>query len=376
MSARRRDRWVGSLLLGAALLSPSWLTAQERVRDLELNGGLSVEAYRGNLTAATVSAADSASRVAAAIGEVGARGTLALHETERRWLFLTFDGGLRQFAAGGFAVRDYAPREWVGQSALSFTQLLGSWAAATARAGWRGRSVEDRPPMPLFLQPGFGLVTASLRLDLSEIDRVRFDVTGDAEWADYTAQPFVTSLDLLDRRSQGAEVGAAWGARATVRLFAAIRRSEYPNQQTFSESDPTRRDRTVQAGFSWRMDSPITAELGLEGTVNRSNSRRPAYDALSFRSVVSVPLPLDVGATVLAVLTAKSYVYESDFKLLVPGEEADNASVLYLDLARPLAPALDGSLRLGWTRAEAGVGDAYFQRFGLSLLLRYRPGPF
>ena len=116
------------------------------------------------------------------------------------------------------------------------------------------------------------------------------------------------------------------------------------------------------------MDAPITAQLGVEGTINRSNSRRPEYDALSLRSVVSVPLPLDVGAT------QKAYVRESEFKLLVPGEEADNASVLYLDLARPLATALDGSLRLGWTRAEADVGNAYFQRFGLSMLLRYRPG--
>ena len=92
--------------------------------------------------------------------------------------------------------------------------------------------------------------------------------------------------------------------------------------------------------------------------------------------MVSVPLPLDVGGTLLAVITGKSYVNESDFKVLVPGEEADNASVVYLDLTRPLAPALDGSVRLGWPRAEADVGDAYFQRFGISMLLRYRPGGF
>ena len=94
------------------------------------------------------------------------------------------------------------------------------------------------------------------------------------------------------------------------------------------------------------------------------------------RSLVSVPLPLEIGATLLAVVTAKSYVSQTDFKVLVPGEEADNASVLYLDLARPLALGLDGSLRLGWTRAEADVGDQYFQRFGASLQLRYRPEAF
>jgi len=51
--------------------------------------------------------------------------------------------------------------------------------------------------------------------------------------------------------------------------------------------------------------------------------------------------------------------------------QEDNASVVYLDLARPLAPALGGSMRLGWTRAEADVGNAYFQSFGISMLLRY-----
>ena len=231
--------------------------------------------------------------------------------------------------------------------------------------------------MPLFLQPGFGIATTSVRLDLNEIDQVRLDVTADAEWADYTARPLATtSLDLLDRRSRGVEVGAAWGERTSVRLFGALRQGDYPNQKTNEPSDSTRTDRTVQAGFTWTMEMPITAQLGVEGTLNRSNSRRPEYDALSVRGVVAVPLPFDVGATVLGVWTAKSYLRETEFKLLVPGEEADNASVVYLDLSRALAERLDASLRLGWTRAEADMGDAYFQRFGTSLLLRYRPGSF
>ena len=377
MSAARRLAGLAlTMAAGVLLARPTQVRAQDRVRDLELNGGLSLEAYRGNLAAASVSVADSTDEAAAAIGELGGRGTVALLETERRWAFLSFDAGLRQFAAGGFTVRDYAPREWAGQAGLSVTQLLGKWAAATGHVGWRGRAVEDRPPMPLFLQPGFGIATASAKLELSEIDQVSFDVLADAEWADYTAQPLVAPLDLLDRTSQGVEVGAAWGQGTTFRVFAAARRSAYPHQQTNEPNDPTRRDGTVQAGFSWSMDAPITAQLGLEGTVNRSNSRRPEYDALSLRSVVSVPLPFDVGATVLGVLTAKSYVNESDFKVLVPGEEADNASVLYLDLARAIARGVDGSVRLGWTRAEADVGDAYFQRFGVSMQLRYRPGAF
>ena len=360
-------------LLGAFLLT-SPASGQSRVRELELNGGLSVEAYRGNLVAASSSVTDSTQRADAAIGELGTRGTVALLESERRWLFLGFDAGFRQFAAAGFVVRDYAPRELVGQSTLSFSQLFGAWGTATARAGWRGRAVKDRPPMPLFLQPGFGIATASLKLELSQIDGVRFDVLADGELANYSATRLAQQLDLLDRRSQGAEVGASWGDRAVVRVFSSVRKSRYANQMTFDPADPFRRDRTVQGGFSWSIDSPVTAEIGVEGTVNRSNSRRPEYDALSARSLVSVPLPFDIGATLLAVVTGKSYVNQSDFKVLVPGEEADNASVVYLDLARPLALGLDASLRLGWTRAEADVGNAYFQRFGLSMLLRYRPG--
>ena len=83
-----------------------------------------------------------------------------------------------------------------------------------------------------------------------------------------------------------------------------------------------------------------------------------------------------VGATVLGVLTTKSYVSQSDFKVLVPGEEADNASILYLDLARALGQGIDSSLRLELTHAEADVGNAYFRRFGVSMLLKYRPGAF
>jgi hypothetical protein len=367
---------LGAVLGTALALLAAPAAAQDRVRDLELNGGLSVEAYRGNLAAATASVTVSTEKADAAIGEIGARGTIALLESERRWIFAGFDAGMRQFAAQGFVVRDYAPREWVGQGQIAYTQLLGDWATATTRLGWRGRAVKDRPPMPLFLQPGFGIGDASVKLELSELDGVRFDVQGDAEWANYSASRFAQQLDLLDRHSQGFEAGASWGDEAVVRVFGGMRLGKYANQLTFDPKDPYRRDRTVQAGVSWTMDSPVTAELGVDGTVNRSNSQRPEYDAVSARGLVSVPLPFEVGATLLAVWTEKEYVNKSDFKVLVPGEEADNASVIYLDLSRPVALGLDASLRLGWTRAEADVGNAYFQRFGMSMLLRYRPGGF
>ena len=58
---------------------------------------------------------------------------------------------------------------------------------------------------------------------------------------------------------------------------------------------------------------------------------------------------------------------------LVPGEEADNASVAYITLARPLAPNLDGRLRFGWTRAETDIGDSYYERYGVTFLFDFRP---
>ena len=74
-----------------------------------------------------------------------------------------------------------------------------------------------------------------------------------------------------------------------------------------------------------------------------------------------------------AVLTTKSYLHETDFARLVPGEEADNASVAYLQVGRSLASNLDGAVRLGWTRAETDIGQAYYERFGISVRASYRP---
>ena len=107
--------------------------------------------------------------------------------------------------------------------------------------------------------------------------------------------------------------------------------------------------------------------------MNRSNSSRPEYNALSFRSVVSIPMPHDFSINLFADLTAKGYLTESEFAQLVPGEEADNASVVYVEASRPLFLNLDGAVRFGWTRAETDIGDSYYERFGGSVLFRYRP---
>jgi hypothetical protein len=184
----------------------------------------------------------------------------------------------------------------------------------------------------------------------------------------------VTQLDLLDRDAWAFEVGARWGVGLDLRFFAGVRATEYPEQSSFDPDDPFRRDRTITVGAEWNWAAMVSGTVGIEGVVNRSNSRRPEYDAFVLRSRFAAPLPvLDLTASLYSVITGKTYVFSTPFARLVPGEEADNASVVYLELARPLAPNLDAALRAGWTRAETEIGESYYERRGLTFLLRFRP---
>lgn len=129
----------------------------------------------------------------------------------------------------------------------------------------------------------------------------------------------------------------------------------------------------MRAGLRWSHVGETIIRIGLEGTLNRSNGNRPEYDALSVSAELTTALPARLTLSVLALLTTKSYVHEISFARLVPGEEADNASIAYAEVARSIRSNLDGVVRLGWTRAETNVGDAYYQRFGLSFFFNYRP---
>lgn len=379
MRARGGVRAVGLVVMVASLLltSVDEAAGQSHMRDLVITLGGSVESYSGNFSAVTVAVVDSTDEATAAVGEVGVRGLLALVENGRRAVELSFDGGLRQAAALGFTVRDYAPREWAGSATLRYEETLGEWGRLTSRLGYRGRAVRDRPPMPLFLQPGYSTLTGGLGLVTRSFDGVSFDLQVEGEEADYRALEFLPELNLLDRRSVGLQAGVRWGMASTVRFFSGVRWSEYPEQGSFDPTDPFRRDHTVNVGFEWTwFGDRIFAQAGLEGTLNRSNSNRPEYDALSFQALFNTPLPWEMSLNLRTVITGKSYVRETEFPLLVPGEEADNASIAYLQLTRPLAANLDGAVRFGWTRAETDIGDAYYDRFGGSVQFNYRPSFF
>lgn len=363
-------------LAGGLVAVGAWAAggeAQSRL-DLVVTAGLSGESYDGNLASVTVPVVDSANDVGAAVGEFGIRGRWDLLTNPNASVTASFDLGMRQFLASGFEIRDYSPRERSGRAEVQWLQRVGDLGLFRLVGDARGRVVEDRPPMPLFLQPGYSRYGGTAQFTLRAVDGVTFDIAADAERADYRAPEGVSQIKLLDRTSRGVEVGAAWGLAWQVRFYGSLRRSDYPEQASFDPADPFRRDRAVTLGGEWYYESSFRAEVGLEGIVNRSNSRRPEYDAFSARALVGIPLPWwEMGVNLYAVVTGKSYVSKTPFARLVPGEEADNASVVYLDVNRALAPNLDASVRFGFSRGETDIGDAYFQRYGVSFFLNYRP---
>ena len=350
------------------------LAGQDRIRDLVITTGFAAERYSGNLASVTVPVVDSTNRAASLIGEVGLRSTLLLFEGERSRLTTSFDLGLRQFVADGFGLRDYSPREKAARADVSLLQSLGSWGDASLVGAARMRSVDDRPPMPLYLQASFDQYTATARWQSPVVSDFRIDLRLDAERSDYDATGDQTQLRLLDRRAKGAELGVTWGTSGRFRLFTQLRRTDYTQQASFDETDPFRRDRTVQVGGTWSYASSFLAEVGLVGTMNRSNSRRPEYDAISLTGDFAVPLPFGgLNLNLYGALTEKSYIQETDFARLVPGEEADNASIVFVDLNRAVANNLNATVRFGWTRAETDIGDSYYERWGVSVFMNWRP---
>lgn len=379
---RSPSRTTGGLALVLATtllcLHPPGTQAQVSLHDLVVTGGVAAEGYRGNLEAAAVTVRDSSDAAAAAMGELAVRGELGLLRRPERRVDLSFDAGMRQFAASGFDLRDYAPREFVGSLNASGAQGLGEYGTGTMNVGFRMRSVRDRPPMPLYIQPAVRSASGGIGFQTHLLEewtggaRVRAELRG--EWADYPAVDYAPQLDLLDFHSGGLELGAEWTRQdSRMRAYTALDGERYQAQRTGDPDDPYRMDRIWRLGGRWTRDGPLYLQFGLEGTLRRSNSLRPEYNALRLESVASTQLPLGLSATLYATLAGKRYRHATEFARLIPGEEADNASVAYLSVGRAVAENLDSTLRLGWTRAETEIGDNYFQRFGLTVLLNYRP---
>ncbi len=361
--------------LGWTLPAPSTLEAQLGWRDLVLTGGMSGEGYQGNLPTAGSALQDSTETAAAVVGELGIRGDGYWRRNGSTRVSLFFDGGVRQFAATGFEQRDYAPREWVGQVELSLYQPLGDRTTFSVFGGVRGREVQDRTPMPLFLQPAHVAYEAgaSLRTTAGHWNRLEIGVNG--ERADYAAPEFAPQIRLLDRETLSARLAGDYdlGDGHGIDGFVAVDLSDYREQITFNPDDPFRRDQTFRGRVGWNYRGGVLARAGVEGRLNRSNSRRPEYGSMTVDAQLTAPVPGSAIATAYVVLTGKRYRESIPFARLLPGEEANAASLMYLTVSRPMARNLDGAVRLGWTRAETETGGEYFQRLGMTFLLTYRP---
>lgn len=372
-------RRLGARLVAACLVLvglPGGAGAQEvSLRDLVLTGGLSSEGYQGNLPSVGVAVRDSTEFASAFIGEFGVRGELAGSTGGRDRIALRFDAGLRQFSARGFELRDYAPRERAGEIGLELAHPLGERNLVSAHVEVRGRDVKDRPPMPLFLQPGYRALGVGAGGHVFDRGGQRWDAEFTGEWTDYLTPAFAPQIRLLDRRSGTLELGVrpAMEVPGDVRLYLGVGSASFPEQRTFVDDDPFRRDRTLHGGIAWTWQGAVLAQASVEGRVNRSNSRRPEYDAGTVRGLLAASLPGDVAMTAYLALTGKRYVFPTDFARLIPGEEANSASQAYVTFTRGLAANLDGTFRAGWTRAETEIGGQYFQRFGGALLMNFRP---
>lgn len=372
------------------LMGTGWattLSAQVRVTDLVFTGGMAAEQYRGGIPSVTLAVVDSVDRAWASSVEFGARAVLNTSPNGFDGLTLTLDGGVRQFDAHGFKLRDYAPRISSGVLDALFRKTTDFGVLQfSGRAG--GREVVDRTPTPLFLEPGYTNYEGSALFQTREIGGTYWDVRVQGGRSDYNAQDIVPQLDLLDRNKIGFELGAAQGrmwdaARLTMRFYGSFTEFRYPKQGTAYAPDPFRRDQAYQVGALWQYDglessdgfesSGITAEVGIQGTINRSNASRTEYNAVSVNAAVSTLLPADMRFNVTAVLTEKDYLTETEFIRLIPGEEADNASRVFVGVSKYLTDAVNAVLQVGWTRAETEIGDAYFERYSGRLLVRYRP---
>lgn len=229
--------------------------------------------------------------------------------------------------------------------------------------------------MPLFLQPGYLSWAAGAMAETQLAGERRLDLRARGEKTGFYAPQLVPQVRLLDREALGGEAGFTTPliGRNDLRVHAGVEASRYPEQDTFDSDDPFRRDRTFSAGATWSYRGGILGQLGAEGRANRSNSMRPEYNSLTVQGLLSAPAPGNAVVTAFGALTLKSYLEPTPFARLIPGEEANNSSLAYVSMGRALARNLDGTVRVGWTRAETEIGDNYFQRVGLSVLFHYRP---
>jgi len=383
------DRLITVLMVSLAPAVALPLEGQVQLEGVVISSASFAESHAGALNAINVPVVDSAEAVLAVGGEVAAAGYLSLFSRLRSSLRLHLSGAWRQTASWGFLSRDYAPTEWDGRADAEFRRWIRH-GVFTTNFGIEARSIWDRPPMPLYKQPGVFATSASITYQNTTVGTARMDVRLYYRDADYGAPPNFRQLDLLDQRRLGIEVGSSWGDRgqnvepwgkagATMRFHMATDRAEYNSQNTFEPGDPHRSDRILRAGLSWSREGLVNSTFGLrvdlkvEGIASRSNSHRPEYDAFRAEGFAQLGFASGYSLAATAILHNKNYVHDTPFQRLVPGEEADNTSHLWLRVTREMNRQLDAHLQLEWVRAETDFSRAYVWRSGISLGANYRP---
>lgn len=337
--------------------------------------------YWGDFSSLTVPQIDSTRSALAGTGEFSVRGSLKTSGRNRE-LLLDFEADLAQFATGGFEQRNYAPREYGGELGLEYAHELGV-GLVKARAEVRARGVADRPPMPLYMVPGFRRWSGSVgywrevtSTDL--IDYVELDFT--IESRDFAAPRLLPQLDLLDRSSGQllARTSRLWrrgasGGTDRLTVFGAYRYHNYPRKGLSIR----RRDRAARLGVEWVLDREKTLgfhmSVDVSGTLNRSNSRRVEYNSVHFHSVAGKQMGAKTVAILDVTLAAKSYTHQGRYQYLVPGEEADNATIVHAKVQRTLGLNVDGELGVFWRDVETNISGAFYRSLGTSFTMSIRP---
>lgn len=369
------------VVIGALALAARGETASAQVRldDVSFNMGVASELYRGNFSAITVPQIDSTERALAGAGDMGVRGRLTLLAQDRRSMRLDFDGGMRQFVTNGFQLRNYAPRELSGTLRGNYTQRYRGGTLVVAPTVVT-RYIADRPPMPLYLPPGYN--SAALDANYSRAVATGLAVYGrlTGELKDYAAPRVLPALDLLDRRSITAATGITKvfpGSSETrdqtiLTFFGAYQYHSYPKQGGLGLP---RTDDGLQAGSEFSLDrreaNGFVLTLSANATRNRSSSRRVEYNAARIRATAAVELGADTQLDVEGLYAAKRYIHPQE--ALVPGEEADNAAGVSAEITRFLGDGVRAGIGGGWIRAETNFSGDYYQRFSVSFSLTVNP---
>ena len=376
VSRRSARRVVPALAVLVLFSNPAPLSGQSWVENFVITAGLTGEAWWGDFSAITVPQFDSTESAVAGVGEWGVRGGFTLLDGPRHRLEATFDGGIRQSATTGFRLRNYAPREQSGTLSMSYARDVGG-GVFTAEATGRSRRIVDRPPMPLYKSPGYDIYSVQARY-WKRVRAISVDMKVAGEKADYKPPPFLTHLDFLDRNSVTFEAGGRrrfdFAADSeeeeywAIRLFAAYGYHTYPRQGEGVQ----RVDHAPRLGTTFELKTArLLLDVTMSGSRNYSTSRRPEYRHGRL-NVQAVWFLGDTDLSLVGTLARKRYI-DPGQDALVPGEEADNASILYAEVTRALGLRVDGAFRLGWRKVETHFSGAFYTRFGGGFSLRVRP---